>query len=146
MTKTKIKYGLLAVGFFIATNAMKADDNDSIPFSGNNILYFKDPRVDVLQKMYMRNATKQNTIRVQVFQAATREKIFEAKEQFSARFPGIVTFVTYAPPNFRLRAGDFDSQTEAFKFLQQVKPVFPASFVIEEKGKTDDSKPKSAKN
>ena len=146
MTKTSIKYGLLIVCFFVAFQMIKADNNDSIPAVGNNILYFKDPRVDVLQKMYTRKASKKGAVRVQIFQATSRDKIFEAKEQFSARFPGIVTFVTYSSPNFRLRAGDFETQTEAFKFLQQVKPVFPASFVIEEKDKSENDKTKSAKN
>ena len=88
---------------------------------------------------------KKMIIRVQVYQAAARDKIFEAKAQFSARFPGIQTFVSYAPPNFKLRAGEFETQQEAFKFMQQLKPYFPASFVIEEKG-PDDDKTKPKKN
>jgi hypothetical protein len=127
---------------FIVSLSMAAD-NDSTEVK-NNIIFFKDARVDVLQKMYSRKAVnKKQAIRVQVFQAAARDKIFEAKAQFSARFPGIVTFVTYAPPNFRLRAGDFETQQEAYKFMQQIKAYFPASFVIEEKGPDDDkTKPK----
>ena len=43
-------------------------DNDSIPENRDNILFFKDPRVDVLQKMYMRKSTsKKQAIRVQIF-------------------------------------------------------------------------------
>lgn len=100
----------------------------------NNILYFKDPRVDVLQKMYSRKPAgpKKNIIRVQVFQSTTRDKIFEAKAQFSARYPGIATFITYTSPNFRLRVGEFDSKQEAFNFMKQLKAYFPSSFVIEE--------------
>lgn len=123
----------------------KPADNDSTEIS-NNILFFKDPRVDVLQKMYMRKPVNtKKAIRVQIFQAAARDKIFEAKAQFSARFPGIPTFVTYAPPNFKLRVGEFETQGEAYKFMQQLKPYFPASFVIEEKGKDDDDKIKPKK-
>jgi len=146
MIKKGIKYGWIAACLFAGTNSMFTADNDSIPEIRNNILFFKDPRVDVLQKMYMRKPTNnKKAIRVQIFQAASRDKIFEAKAQFSARFPGIVTYVTYAPPNFRLRAGEFETQGEAFKFMQQVKPYFPASFVIEEKGKDEDDKLKPKK-
>lgn len=113
----------------------------------NNILFFKDPRVDVLQKMYMYKATdSKKLIRVQVFQASARDKVFEAKTEFMKRFPGIQTFITYQSPNFKLRAGEFESQSEAFKFLQQIKPYFPASFVIEEMTKDEKDKPKTKTN
>ncbi len=129
----------------VASTCFAADSDSTAIDIKNNILFFKDPRVDVLQKMYMRKAVDPNAkvIRVQVFQAIARDKVFEAKAQFSARYPGIQTFVTYASPNFRLRVGEFSSQQEAFKFMQQVKPHFPMSFVIEEKGSKNDDKPKS---
>lgn len=116
----------------------KAADDDSTSI-GNNILFFKDPRVDVLQKIYSRKPAgpKKGNIIVQIFQATARDKVFEAKAQFSARFPGIPTFVSYAPPNFKLRAGEFETHQEAFKFMQGLKAYFPASFVIEEKASDD---------
>lgn len=119
-----------------------AADADSI--AENNILFFKDPRIDVLQKMYMhKEIDTKKLIRVQVFQASSRDKVFEAKTDFIKHFPGIQTFITYQSPNFKLRAGEFESQTEAFKFLQQIKPYFPASFVIEEMTKEEKDKEKS---
>lgn len=138
-----MKIILTAYCLFLSAILTFAADSDSTEVK-NNILFFKDPRVDVLQKMYMRNTSTDNSkaIRVQVFQAAARDKVFEAKAQFSARYPGIITFVTYASPNFRLRVGEFATHQEAFKFMQQVKPYFPMSFVIEEKGK-DNDKPKT---
>ncbi len=144
-----MKYIITAYCILFTAYFAKAADNDSTEVR-NNILFFKDPRVDVLQKMYSRKPAgpKAKIIRVQVFQAPARDKIFEAKAQFSARFPGITTYVTYAPPNFKLRAGEFETQGEALKFMQQVKAYFPASFVIEEKGKEkeDDDKKKKDKD
>ncbi|HNM33054.1 MAG TPA: SPOR domain-containing protein [Chitinophagales bacterium] len=140
---SKLNYFTTLFLLLISVAMLRAADNDSIPENRDNILFFKDPRVDVLQKMYMRKSTsKKQAIRVQIFQASARDQIFDAKAQFSARFPGIATYVTYASPNFRLRVGEFESQNEAFKFMQQVKHYFPASFVIEEKGKENEDKPK----
>jgi hypothetical protein len=132
-------YCLLLTAFFC-----KADDDSTKVY--NNIIFFKDPRIDVLQKIYSRKVAgpKKGFIRVQVFQAAARDKVFEAKAQFSARYPGIPTFVTYAPPNFKLRAGEFETHQEASKFLKGVKAYFPASFVIEEKAPDDKTKPKKS--
>lgn len=139
----------IALSFFILSFSFaKAADNDSTEEIKNNVLFFKDPRVDVLQKIYSRKPAgpKKQIIRVQVFQAESRDKIFEAKAQFSARYPGIQTFVTYMSPNFKLRAGEFESKQEAFKFMQQIKAYFPSSFVIEEKGPDDKDKLKAKKD
>jgi len=139
-----MKYLITIFCLLFVANFVKAADDDSTEIS-NNILFFKDPRVDVLQKMYSRKAAgpKKGYIRVQIFQAASRDKVFEAKAQFSARYPGIPTFVSYAPPNFKLRAGEFETNQEAFKFMQGLKKYFPASFVIEEKA-PDEKKTKKS--
>lgn len=137
-----MKYLLVFVCLIMGYSFAKADNDSTDTDIKNNILFFKDPRVDVLQKIYSRKQAgpKKQSIRVQVMQAGSRDKVFEAKAQFSARFPGIVTFVSYASPNFKLRAGDFNTKQEAFKFLQQIKPYFPTGFVIEEKGAEDKDK------
>ena len=142
-----MKYFLTAYCLLLTACFSKAADNDSTEIR-NNILFLKDARVDVLQKIYSRKPAgpKKMIIRVQVFQAEARDKIFEAKAQFSARYPGIQTFVTYVSPNFKLRAGEFESKQEAFKFMQQIKPYFPTSFVIEEKGPDDKEKLKAKKD
>ena len=63
--------------------------------------------------------------------------VFEMKNEFSKRFPGIPTFISYQAPNFKLRAGDFETNQEASAFLKKVKPFFPSSFVIEETVKSN---------
>jgi hypothetical protein len=135
-----MKYLLIVCCMMLSLQFCKAADNDSTEVK-NNILFFKDPRVDVLQKIYSRKAAgpKKGYIRVQIFQATARDKVFEAKAQFSARYPGIPTFVSYISPNFKLRAGDFETHQEAFKFMQGLKKYFPSSFVIEEKAADDKS-------
>lgn len=116
-------------------------DSDTTSFEiKNNILFFKDPRVEVLQKIYSRKPVDPNKkiIRVQVSQAPSRDQIFEAKAQFSARYPGIETYIKYASPNFKLRVGNFETKQEAFNFMKQIKTYFPYSFVIEEKSNNKD--------
>lgn len=146
-----MKNGILFLVLILAFTHIKAQDywNDSTDVE-NNILFFKDPRVDVLQKMYSYNKTvkvvTEKLIRVQVMQGANRDEVFAAKTKFSQRFPGIPTYITYASPNFRLRAGEFASTQEAQKFLQQLKSMFPASFMIEEKTGNDKDKDKNKQN
>jgi hypothetical protein len=127
--KIKILYTITFVSFF---GIALADDTDSTK-DVNNILFLKDPRIDVLEKIYTYKKTvKVKLIKVHVFQASNRDAVFEAKNDFSKRFPGIPTFVSYQAPNFKLRAGEFETTQEAQNFLKQVKPHFKSSFVIEE--------------
>jgi hypothetical protein len=134
-----MKYLLITMAVIIGIKTTYADNDTTDIDMKNNILFFKDPRVDILQKIYSRKAVDPNkkNIRVQVAQALSRDEIFNAKAQFSARYPGITTYVKYASPNFKLRVGDFETKPEAFKFMQQIKPYFPMSFVIEEKVNSD---------
>ncbi len=142
-----MKYLFIIYCLLFATYICKADDFDSLEVK-NNVIYFKDPRVDILQKIYSRKPAgpAKKMVRVQVFQATARDQVFDAKTKFSTRFPGIPTFITYSSPNFKLRAGEFATKQEAFKFLQQIKSSFPLSFVIEEKSMDDvkNDKPKTA--
>lgn len=144
-----MKYLFTAYCILFTAYFMKADDNDTLNVKAeNNILFFKDPRVDVLQKIYSRKPAgpPKKLVRVQVFQASARDQVFDAKAKFSARFPGIATFITYASPNFKLRAGEFATKDEAFKFLMQIKSMFPASFVIEEKSAEEIENDKNKAN
>lgn len=144
-----MKFIITACLLLMTAYFSKADDNDSLNMNAeNNILFFKDPRVDVLQKIYSRKVAgpPKKLVRVQVFQATARDQVFDAKGKFSARFPGIATFITYASPNFKLRAGEFASKDEAFKFLMQIKTMFPSSFVIEEKSADEIESDKNKSN
>lgn len=123
---------LLSIVFCFAYIITFSDANDSTSAQGS-ILFFKDPRIDVLEKIYTYKKKEiEKTIRVHVFQATNRDAVFNAKTEFSKKFPGIPTFVSYQAPNFKLRAGEFASNQEANNFLKQVKVHFKSSFVIEE--------------
>lgn len=124
----------LVFSFTLFINSLMALDNDTDNTVGeNNIIFFKDARIDVLEKIYTyKKPNSLKNIRVHVFQAPNRDAVFEAKNDFSKRFPGIPTFVSYQAPNFKLRAGEFETTQEANAFLKKVKPYFQSSFVIEE--------------
>lgn len=131
--KINLFYTILFCCFSFFT---KANHNDSLTNNGG-ILFFKDPRIDVLEKIYTyKKKSVEKNIRVHVFQATNRDEVFNAKMEFSKKFPGIPTFVSYQAPNFKLRAGEFESTQEANNFLKQIKPHFKSSFVIEEMPKT----------
>jgi len=132
--KKTVGFLLIVTVFTVSLSAKDTDENtDSSETIENNILFFKDPRIDVLEKIYTyKKSNALKNIRVHIFQATNRDAVFEIKNEFSKRFPGIPTFISYQAPNFKLRAGEFETTQEANGFLKKVKPFFPSSFVIEE--------------
>jgi len=124
---------LLTIIITLAFQSAFSDTKNDSTIQNGSILFFKDPRIDVLEKIYTYKKKEiDKSIRVHVFQATNRDAVFNAKAEFSKKFPGIPTFVSYQAPNFKLRAGEFANTKEAQNFLKQVKPHFQSSFVIEE--------------
>lgn len=102
----------------------------------NNVLIFKDPRIDYLQKVYSAKYKVRQEIkrvfRVQLSATKSRTEVNDQKTQFSAKYPGIPVFISFDPPTFKLRAGNFASRQDAQQFLNEVRKVFPASFIVEQ--------------
>ncbi len=131
-------FRLLLIALFGFNGLMAvAQDADT---SGNRldkgVLIFKDPRIDYLQKVYSgKYRVKQEVkriYRVQLTATKSRTEINEQKTQFSAKYPGIPVFISFDPPTFKLRAGNFVSRQDAQQFLNEVRKMFPSSFVVEQ--------------
>lgn len=100
-----------------------------------NALIFKDPRIDYLQKVYAaKNKVKaeaKKVYRVQIVTSKSRTEVNEAKTQFSAKYPGIPVFMSFDPPTFKLRVGNFVSRSDAQTFLGEIRKIYPSSFIVE---------------
>ena len=127
-----LKIGMLAI-ILVGMNVSGVTAQENA--TPNNVLIFKDPRIDYLLKVYAaKNKTKieaKKVYRVQVIATTSRKEVNEAKSLFSSKFPGIPVFISFAPPTFRLRAGNFLERKDAQSFLREVRKSFPASFVVE---------------
>ncbi|MET3977535.1 MULTISPECIES: SPOR domain-containing protein [unclassified Mucilaginibacter] len=71
--------------------------------------------------------------RVQIYSGSNRGAAFNAQAKFNMEFPEMRTYIVYKEPNFKVRAGDFRSRIEAERMKEQLKPWFPAMFIISEK-------------
>lgn len=127
---------LLIISLLLASFTVKAQMKDSLNHQENNVLIFKDPRIDYLQKVYSaKYRVKQEAkriYRVQLSATKSRTDINDLKTQFSAKYPGIPVFISFDPPTFKLRAGNFASRQDAQQFLNEVRNQFPASFIVEQ--------------
>lgn len=71
--------------------------------------------------------------RIQLFFDSERSAINDARGTFISKYPRIDTYTTYNAPNFFLRVGDFRTRLEAEKVMEDLKELFPTSFIVQEK-------------
>ena len=76
---------------------------------------------------------KMKGYRVQIHSGAEKAKALEAKSKFIAQNYKQDAYLVVQMPYFKIRAGDFRTKLEAYKFLQQILPEFPGSYIV-----TDD--------
>jgi len=78
-----------------------------------------------------------NGYRIQVFNGK-KDDCLAKRGEFLKLYPDIPVYLLYEVPEYRIQVGDYRQRLEAEGFLQQLKEVFPGSFVV----KTSISYPK----
>lgn len=53
-------------------------------------------------------------------------------ETFKTRHPGIPVFRIYDNPYFKVTVGEFRSKSDAMRFLEYIRPEYPAVFLVKE--------------
>jgi|GEM_PF-517546 len=123
---------ILGLGAYVTAYAQQPG-TDSL--TKGNALIYKDPRIDYLQKVYSaKNKVKsevKKVYRVQIAASKSRTEVNDIKSQFSAKYPGIPVFMSFDPPTFKLRVGNFIARQDAQTFLNELRRYFPASFIVE---------------
>lgn len=74
-----------------------------------------------------------NGYRVQIFTGSNRNEAYNAQAKFNELYPDMKTYIIYAEPNFKVRAGDFRTRLEAAKLMEQLRAQFTSLFIITEK-------------
>lgn len=68
--------------------------------------------------------------RVQVYSGNSRQNATQIRADVLDKFPEYAAYLSYRQPNFRVRVGDFKSRFEAQKLLNDLKPLYPTSFIV----------------
>ncbi|MVN92596.1 SPOR domain-containing protein [Mucilaginibacter aquatilis] len=102
----------------------------------------KDSRIDSLiahrgnlSKGMVRGAGLSSSYgyRVQFFIGPNRKSAFDAQNRMQQMHPELRTYINYAEPNFKVKAGDFRTRLEASKLMQELRGTFTSLFIISEK-------------
>lgn len=73
--------------------------------------------------------------RVQIYFSSgnnSREQANRIRSEFVSKYPKVSVYVLFKEPNFQVQAGDFRTRAEAVRFLREIEPSFPQSFVIKD--------------
>lgn len=66
---------------------------------------------------------------------SAREESAAVLRRFSAMYPGIQAYRSYASPNFKVSVGNFRSRLDAEAFLRTIVGDFPDAFIVRERFK-----------
>lgn len=71
--------------------------------------------------------------RIQINFGQDRNEANKIRGDFSQKYPGIPTYMSYQQPYFKVNVGDFRTKLEAVKNLNIVKKTYPGAFIIKDK-------------
>jgi hypothetical protein len=56
----------------------------------------------------------------------------QVMQQFSELYPDVPTFRGYSNPYFKVTVGNFRSKSEAMKFMEEIRKLYPSVFLVRE--------------
>ncbi|MCL1822203.1 MAG: SPOR domain-containing protein [Prolixibacteraceae bacterium] len=125
---------LLAAGLTIAQSLVYQSGNKPEILQKLNVE--QDPRLTQLLEMHIRNNEKMegiNGYRVEIFFSSSMnalENAQKARTDFLNSNPDIKVYIIFNSPDFKVRAGNFKTKSEALKLMKKIQGSFPKSFIV----------------
>ncbi len=89
-----------------------------------------------LQKQIEENANRQLSgyrLRIYFDNKQTARKESEAVAiEFLMRYPDVPVYRSYVNPYFKVTVGDFRTKSDALQFMERIRSVYPAAFLVRE--------------
>jgi len=70
--------------------------------------------------------------RVKIHFGNDKAQAYEIRDKFAEKYPDIPSYVRYDQPYFSVRAGNYRTKLEAYKFLKQLQNEFPTAFLVQD--------------
>ena len=100
------------------------------------ITVVQDTSIDRVLSLYQKFATEErevNGFRVQLGASTNRKELMDMKTKFLQLYPDVGTYLEYQQPLFKLRAGNFQTRTDANELLNEINDIFTAAFIVPSK-------------
>ena len=133
---TIMKKLLLVIGLFVFKASFAQDT--TIVFSGPPVIIHKDPRADALvrKQAAINIAAKKSTghtmrgYRLLVLSTQSRDEAIAAKTKIYTHFPDLKAYLTFQSPFFKLKAGNFQTRSEAKQYQSLMNSLFSKGVYI----------------
>ena len=95
---------------------------------------FQDSRIGRLLEAYRADHDPAAIpgFRIRIFSAAgntARQQAQAAMQAFASAYPGVVPYLSYDEPYFKIYVGDFRTKSEALRFQKRIAGKYPNAFI-----------------
>ena len=106
--------------------------------SNTNVIVHKDSRIELLVKKQIdineetTRDTRRNMqgFRILVINSNDRNKVFAAKARIYQLYPELKPYLTYQPPFYKLKVGNFKTKEEAEDYRKELVRQFPTGLYV----------------
>ena len=88
-----------------------------------------DTRIDGLMEEFTQHAQTIKGYRVQIH-LGERKAAEDVKRAFLLKYPDVPAYLSWLPPNFRVRVGDLRTRVEAERLLRTLKADHTGSYIV----------------
>lgn len=105
----------------------------------NTVQYDIEPAIENIQNDYIRTWNKveeMNGYRIQIAAVTgtnSKSTAENEKATFQMHFPEMEAYISYMEPYFRIRIGNFLTRLDAYRFLQEIIPIYPNAYIVPDK-------------
>ncbi len=102
---------------------------DTVKKDTGSVTIIQEPYLETLLTTYKETYELQG-YRIQVYSGTTKKESNQARASFLSKYPRMATYEVYNAPNFKIRVGDFTNRFEALLFLEEIRGMFPAAYLV----------------
>jgi hypothetical protein len=105
--------------------------NDSLLIKEGDVQFHTEGRIDSLEKR-LRGKTDLKGYRIQIFLGSYQDAK-NVRAKFLTNSLGLQAYIAQNAPDYVVRVGDFKTNLELHKYLDEVKKSYPGSLVVVDK-------------
>lgn len=131
---------LVVLAFLVAKESFGQENSTVVNANSapSGVVVHKDPRVDLLVRKQadINTKVKKSTARtgrgyrLMVLNTNSREEAIAAKAKIYTYFPDLNAYLSYQSPYFKLKAGNFQTRSEAERYRKNMNTMFPKGVFI----------------
>jgi hypothetical protein len=128
---------LAALAFFFFSCSLMTNGQAASSASEGDVVVYQDARVDSLVKQHItlnKAFPGIDGYRVMIFFDAgnnSKDTAYRVMIEFNEEYPDVPAYISFNPPYYRVRVGNFRTELEAVRFRNKIRYDYPNAWVVE---------------